>query len=462
MRSRILAAGAALALVAVACSNSTSGKPNAVTTPTGGGSKTSVTEVTGAALKQNIPLTGVQGVTSTEIQVAVITAGTNPLAGDYRTFADGIQAYFNKVNAEGGIYGRKLVISANHNDGFINDQSTVKASLAQDHAFATFLATPLFYGAPNLAATNPPMPTFTWNINQEFAGKPNFFANLGALCFTCKGQINPFIARAAGLTKVAVLAYSAPAASPQCAKGIQGSFEKYPSAKVAYFDDNISLGSPDLSAQVSQMKSKNVQLVFTCMDQREVVILAKEMAKQHLNAVQGLPNLYDPQYVQANAQYLEGDYVAPQFAALEMKPLIPIEQEFVKWMGQLGKPLAELPGYGWIDALQLVHGLKLAGPNFSQQKVIDSLNQDTAFTAEGMIVPIDWTRQHNDPTGPNGTSKPQFDGKWQCMSMTKIQNGKFVPVFNKPGKQFTCMTGGSNAPTLTKTPTYESFVPSAG
>src|SRR5207244_733945 len=212
---------------------------------------------------------------------------------------------FNKVNAEGGIYGRKLVITANHNDGFINNQSTVKSSLPQDHAFATFIATPLFYGAPDLAASQPPMPTFTWNINQEFAGKPNFFANLGALCFTCKGQINPFIAREAGLKRVAVLAYSAPAASPQCAKGIKGSFQQYPSATVAYYDTNIPLGSADLSAQVSQMKQKNVQLVFTCMDQREVVILAKEMAKQHLNAVQALPNLYDPQFVQANAQYLE-------------------------------------------------------------------------------------------------------------------------------------------------------------
>jgi len=145
-----------------------------------------------------------------------------------------------------------------------------------------------------------------------------------------------------------------------------------------------------------------------------------------------------------------------------MEPQIPIEQEFVEWMGKLGKPIAELPGYGWIDAIELVHALKLAGPNFSQQKVIDSLNQDTAFSAEGMIVPIDWTIAHNDPTGPNGTVNPKFAGKWDCMSMTKIVNGKFVAVFNKPGKQFTCMVGGPNAPTLTKTPTYESFVPSAG
>ena len=44
------------------------------------------------ALKQNVPLPGVPGVTDDEISVAVITAGTNPLAGDFRRFADGVEA----------------------------------------------------------------------------------------------------------------------------------------------------------------------------------------------------------------------------------------------------------------------------------------------------------------------------------------------------------------------------------
>ncbi len=129
------------------------------------------------------------------------------------------------------------------------------------------------------------------------------------------------------------------------------------------------------------------------------------MQKQHLDAVQFVNNLYDPQFVHDNAQYLEGYFVAPQFAALESTPLMPVEQDFIEWMGKNDKPIAELPGYGWIAALQLVHGLKLAGPKFSQKRVIDLLNRDTHFDADGMIVPIDWTKQHNDPSGPHGTSE---------------------------------------------------------
>jgi len=457
--SRIVAACAAIGLLVAACGNAGSSKP--VSTPTTRPGAAPVTEVSGAQLQKNIPLTGVQGVTNSQIEVAVITAGTNPLAGDYSTFASGIQAYFNMVNAAGGIYGRKLVISQQHDDQFVNDEHTVKASLAQDHAFATFIATPLFGGAPDIAASNPPMPTFIWNINQEFAGKPNLFGNSGAICFTCASQIAPYIAQEEHFTRIAVLAYGSIGASKNYAAGVKASFERYPSAKIVYSDPDLQVAQPNLTAVVSKMKENKVQLVFTSVDQQETLILAKEIAKQHLDAVQFVNNLYNPQFVHDNAQYLEGAFVAPQFAAFENTPLIPVEQEFEDWMNKLGKPVSEIPGYGWINALQFVHALRLAGPNFSQQKVIDALNQDTHFDADGMIVPIDWTKQHNDPAGPNGTAN-QYAGSYQCVSPTRVHDGKFVAVLTKPGKPWVCMAGGPNAPTLTRNATYENFAGPAG
>ena len=227
-----------------------------------------------------------------------------------------------------------------------------------------------------------------------------------------------------------------------------------------YYDANLQLGQPDVSAQVSQMKEKGVQLISTCMDQRETLILAKEIQKQHLNAVQSLPNSYDPKFASDNAALFEGSFVAPQFTALEYTPRVKAAQEYIDWMGKLGKPVTEIAGYGWINALQFVHALKLAGPDFTQQKVINSLNQDTSFDAGGMIQPIDWTRQHNDPTGPNHSTNSKYSGKYNCSSGVKIHDGKFVPL-QTSGKQWTCMVGGDNAPTLTKTPTYMSF-PQAG
>ena len=51
-----------------------------------------------------------------------------------------------------------------------------------------------------------------------------------------------------------------------------------------------------------------------------------------------------------------------------------------------------------------------------------------------MIVPIDWTNQHNDPRGPNGTVIPKYSSPYSCASTVQVQNGKFVPVDDAAGQ----------------------------
>src|SRR5262249_22735630 len=156
----------------------------------------------------------------------------------------------------------------------------------------------------------------------------------------------------------------------------------------------------------------------TCMDQKETLILAKEMKKQNLDAVQTLPNGYDKQFISANASYFEGDFVEPQFVPFEKDGLPKEEKDFLSQMQKNGKPVYELSAIGWALANEFVTGLKLAGSDFSQQKVIQSLNGVTSFSANGMIVPIDWTKQHNSSDG-----HPEFAGKWECDSVVKIHSG---------------------------------------
>ena len=83
---------------------------------------------------------------------------------------------------------------------------------------------------------------------------------------------------------------------------------------------------------------------------------------------------------------------------------------------------------GWIAADQFVHGLKLAGPEFTQQKVIDALNTLTDVTVNGLIPPIDWTKQHIDPI--EASRGPRHDVS--ASTSSKIKNGKFVPAFAEP------------------------------
>ncbi len=189
------------------------------------------------------------------------------------------------------------------------------------------------------------------------------------------------------------------------------------------------------------------------MDINETIVLAREMKEQGLDAVQTLPNAYDAALVEANADLLEGSYVSAQFVAYENDPLPAEVESFLQWMEETGKDPIEIAAVGWILAAQFVDGLKLAGPEFTQQGVVDALNTQTDVRVNGMIVPIDWTKQHNDPVG-----HPEVDSDYECASYVKIVGGKFETAFNEPGKPFTCFE--NNAEELTYLGSF-SFEPGA-
>ena len=159
------------------------------------------------------------------------------------------------------------------------------------------------------------------------------------------------------------------------------------------------------------MKENKVQLVFTSVDQQETLILAKEIAKQHLDAVQYVNNLYNPQFVHDNAQYLEGDVRGTAVRRVREHAADPGRAGIRGLDGQARTSRSPRSrATGGSTRSSSCTGSSSPAPNFSQQKVIDALNRDTHFDADGMIVPIDWTKQHNDPAGPNGTAN-QYAGK---------------------------------------------------
>jgi branched-chain amino acid transport system substrate-binding protein len=443
MRLRIVATCAVIALLAVACGNAGSSKATDTTAPLG-----STGPTTTADLKKNVPVTA-PGVSSTEIKVAAITSNTNNPTGSYASLADGIKAYFEMINSQGGIYGRKLVLTADHDDALGNNRQTVQASLSQDNAFATFIGTVFFTGYDLLAAKN--QPVFMWNINKEFNDHQTFFANDSALCFTCAGHAGPWLAKQLGATKVGVLAYNIAQQSKDCATGIKASFAKYPTAKIAYDDESIGFAQA-LGPQVTAMKQKGVQLVLTCVDLQESFTLAKEMKKQGMNAVQDLPNGYDQDFIAKNGALLDGSIVIPQFLAFEQTPQIKEIKDFFKWSNKIGVDVKELTAVGWQIASEFYTGLVGAGPEFSQAKVVAYLNTLTHYTDNGFLAPLDWTKGHIDPI-----THPEARGAEECANFVKVQAGKFAPVYGKPGKPWVCFKASD--PTVNNA-AYKSFAPS--
>jgi len=426
MRLRILVVLGTVALVAAACGNAGSNNNSSSTIPKSGSTPVSVSN---ADLTKNVHVSA-PGVTDKEIRVSAVVTATNSPTGDFSPLADGINAYFKMINDGGGIYGRQLKLVGVHDDQLGSNAQVVQTTLSTEKPFAMFGAQVLFTGAKILARAN--VPTFIWNINPEFAGNNNMFADKSALCFKCPLHVLPWIAKQLGATKVGIIAYGVSAESTDCADGIKNSFQKYPTAQVVFVDKSLPFAAP-LSAQITAMKNAGVKLIGTCIDINESFALGKEMKRQGMTAVQGLPNGYDPNFVAKNADVLENALVSPQFQAFEHQPQIPEITKLFQWFGKIGKTPSEVGTGGWAIADEFVTGLKMAGPEFSQQKVIDALNTLTHYDDNGLIQPIDWTKQHQDPW-----THPESRGPQDCFNYVKVQAGKFVPVFDQPGKAWVC------------------------
>ena len=385
-----------------------------------------------AGAGEDFPTVDQPGVTDDEIRVGgVVTVTQNPTGVSYGPAFDGVEAYFAYINeTEGGVYGRELVLASKRDDQLGKNREEAQALVTQDNVFAALpLATSLFNGAQVYVEEG--IPAFGWQINAEFGseentpGPPNLFGAQGSfICFTCaQASIATWLPQKLGLKKVGILAYNVPQ-STDCALGNKNSFEKYETAEVVFDDESISFGTADFSPQVAQMVDEEVDFVIACIDFNGIINLRKEMLRQGLEAVMQLPNAYEHETIEENAEFLNGNYVATLFAPLETRPKPPAVKLFQKWMKRTDGEVTENAIVGWINADLFVTGLKAAGEDFTRQGVIDAINQMTDYTANGFVPPIDWTTAHEDDQ--------------DCMALLKIVDGKFKPAFAKKGKPFLC------------------------
>jgi branched-chain amino acid transport system substrate-binding protein len=383
------------------------------------------------------------GVSAKEIKVGgVVTASNDPTGASLDSAYDGVKAYFASVNAKGGVYGRKLVLSSKRDDGLANNRNEVQGLLTDDDVFAVLpVAVQLYTGASLLADAK--VPTYGWDINAEWGsehakpGPPNFFTQIGDYhCFKCaRPSVETWLPKQLKKHRVGTLAFNV-TQSAECATGLENSFKKYPTAKVVFVDKSLTFGSPDYSAQVAQMKNKNVDMVVACVDGNGAASLAREMKKQGLNATLVMPNSYNADLVKKNAQVLNGAYTYTTYAPFETKPQSTGMANYKKWLKKVGGKQNENSLVGWINADEFVTGLKAAGPNFTRQKVVDATNAITNYSAGGLVAPVNWTTAHEKDI--------------ECFAIEKVVNGKFVPMYQKKGKPFVCFP--STLKTIPKTP----------
>ena len=171
------------------------------------------TSAAGAAATSSAP-----GVSSNSITVGTISTQTGTLASNFSSLIYGERAYYDYINAQGGVNGRKIDYKYALDDGGnpTTFNQLANTLINQDHVFAvTGVATAFF--SPNLFVESG-IPTYGYNVTGNWAGPSNLFAATGSVqYYPAAGPQVAFVARQTQKSpSIAFIAYGVAASAASC------------------------------------------------------------------------------------------------------------------------------------------------------------------------------------------------------------------------------------------------------
>jgi ABC-type branched-subunit amino acid transport system substrate-binding protein len=369
------------------------------------------------------------GVTSTSITVGSISTQTGPIASNFSSLIYGEKAYFDYVDASGGINGRKIDYKYALDDaGSVTTFNQLASTLInQDHVFAiTGVATASF--APNYFV-EAKIPTYGYNVSGNWANQPNLFAAGGSVqYYPAEGPEMAYVAKKTHATSIGFLAYGIASSAAGCQAGAKGLTAA--GYKVGYTDYKINYPGTTVATDVQRMKQAGVNLIISCMDVLGNINLARAVQQYGLKTSQLWLSGNDQSTLKTNQSLMQGVYFDIQH--------VPFTAPTTTYPG-LKLYLTEMKKYepnyvedevamqGWESAALFAEGVKMAGNNLTQANVIAQTNKLTAFTADGLIAPVNWK-----VSGHSGGAPPYCDAYIQAKGV------QYVPVFNKGKNVFNC------------------------
>jgi ABC-type branched-subunit amino acid transport system substrate-binding protein len=414
-----------VAVIAAGCSSGGSSSNPTTTASTAASSTT-----TGSASASSAP-----GVTATQINIGAISSRTGPLAGFFDGIGPGMIAYFDMIDAKGGINGRKLVLAYNLDDGGEPSQFTqlTHTLIDQDHAFAVGVASAWF--TPNyFVATK--TPTYGYNVSANWDTAPNLFAAGGSTQIYASGYPSmAYFIKKTDSKSVAFISYGPAISSSYDACNSYANGLKSAGYNISYVDVGAQLGG-SYASDVQRMQQAGSDLVVSCMQASDNVTLARDVQQYGLKIKQLWLNGYDQSLLNQYQSVMQNVYLnntgsVPFEAANTAKygNTYAGMQTYISAMNKYEPTYTynDVAFQGWQSAALLAAGIKAAGSNLTQASVINATNQITNFTADGVSATVNWKVSHTSDTLPS------------CSAYIQVQGNKYVPVFGTGKQVFVCL-----------------------
>lgn len=386
--------------------------------------------VVSTATSAGAAATSAPGVTANSITVGTISTQTGTLASNFGSLIYGEKAYFDYINAQGGVNGRKINYQYALDDGGnpTTFNQLANTLINQDHVFAvTGVGTAFF--SPSLFVESG-IPTYGYNVTGNWAGPPNLFAAGGSVEYYQAGA--PEVAYVARKTQakpsIAFVAYNVAASAAAC----QAEEEAMASQgyNISYTDFKVAYPGTTVATDVQRMKQAGTNMIVSCMDVQGNVTMARAVQQYGLKATQLWFNGNDKQTLASNQSLMQGIYFdishVPFGASQSEYPGLKLYlTEMKKYEPNYAQD--EVALQGWESAALFVQGVKMAGNNLTQANVIKEDNSITAFTAGGLQAPVNWKS-----AGHSGHAPPY------CLAYIKVVGSQYVPTLNQGKNVFNC------------------------
>jgi ABC-type branched-subunit amino acid transport system substrate-binding protein len=369
-----------------------------------------------SASKTSSPTTGAS---AAPIPIGLLTSVTGPASSTFADSVDGVKARLAVQNAEGGVDGRKLVLSV-ADDASTATQHLVGAEdlVDRDKVLGVISDNAVLVGSAkfllqhDVPVTGPASLTFGEQpYSNEFAVAPYFQQAPSPASTTLASAF-----KAMGVKKVAILDYN----DPQDALDFSTQKEGITAGglSLCYGSDTIPIGSTNLGPQVLAMKSAGCQGVFFPAVESDDVALATQIRQ----AGMAMKQVYETGYDQAFANTAGPAAQNAYFQAFW--PLDVTSPGVTAFLTALKKYDPHYhggsPDYGttsgWVSADLLIKGLEVAGNNPTGPSIIKNLTTVTGYTADGLVLPPE-SFNHFGKVAPGP----------QCEYFVQLKGSQFVP-----------------------------------
>jgi len=356
------------------------------------------------------------GITAKSVTVGNVSIITGPVPGLFEGAPIGVKAYFDMINAQGGVDGRKLLVDSK-DDAFSGQQNTTDTQEAISSDFALVGSFSLFDGFGCAAlASDTAVPDVSVTIDAGTNALPNDFSAQPLSGLESLGPVQYYKKHYPKDTTVGAIISDVASAKAQLAQQFAGM--KSLGYNIAYVDDVNPLQS-DFTTDVINMKNKGVNAVdLGGVDWQDAAIFVEDATTQnwHPGLIFSTGPVYADQFIShAGGPAATNGIQIGQVYALYLGqdatkvPAVKQFDTYVKKVNPTWSPdLYTL--FGWASAEMFVQALKAAGPHPTRGAVIAQLKKITSFNADGLF----------------GGADPAAKTPTPCFLMAGIKNGTYV------------------------------------